>query len=421
MRSASQNDINLINAGLEDIVKGLAEKAEAGKCWVSVAPLLNWKKHLQLRDQIDRKWDELKWGYGTKIHFVPKLSKLAFGSGNDEVHLVDKSRERFFNHVIESSINFFMAEQHGGETSTADDETGSDMDTHDQTIIQGSGQSTAAQARGITTLTPAPAKHRKRGRGEENNDDHGGKRFRNNYDLESDVEALRRRVKRRWKSDAIMFAKHDEQLDTLKNEKTLDRIIMTGVFIQDMTGNLEERKPKMFDAVTNIIKSFMDDPPAPTYANHLNAQYNNPRRVPEIRFGSVENTLKVRKAYSDKIKECRATKIFPNELNGVNIGMALTKSTKIRIAILKALAKIVNDNTEKEVQAYCLEFQTQPMLKISIEVGVNKKTSRTYGLTEAIEHVSTHFYIRDQDLIEAYTLAGNMKHLEQKFVVLRNA
>ena len=141
MRSASQNDINLINAGLEDIVKGLAEKAEAGKCWVSVAPLLNWKKHLQLRDQIDRKWDELKRGYGTKIHFVPKLSKLAFGSGNDEVHLVDKSRERFFNHVIESSINFFMAEQHGGETSTADDETGSDMDTHDQTIIQGSGQS----------------------------------------------------------------------------------------------------------------------------------------------------------------------------------------------------------------------------------------------------------------------------------------
>ena len=100
--------------------------------------------------------------------------------------------------------------------------------------------------------------------------------------------------------------------------------------------------------------------------------------------------------------------------------MALTKSTKIRIAILKALAKIVNDNTKNEVQAYCLEFQTQPMLKISIEVGVNNKTSRTYGLTEAIEHVSTHFYIRDQDLIEAYTLAGNMKHLEQKFVVLRN-
>ena len=89
--------------------------------------------------------------------------------------------------------------------------------------------------------------------------------------------------------------------------------------------------------------------------------------VLEIHFGSVENALKVHKAYSDKIKECRATKIFPNELNSVNIGMTLTKSTKIRIAILKGLAKIVNDNTEKEVQAYCLQFQTQPMLKIAIE------------------------------------------------------
>ena len=113
--------------------------------------------------------------------------------------------------------------------------------------------------------------------------------------------------------------------------------------------------------------------------------------------------------------------IFPDELNGVNIGMTLTKSTKIRIAILKGLAKIVNNNTENAVNAYCLEFQTQPMLKISIDIGVNKKTSRTYGLTEAIEHVSENFYIHDQDLIEAYTLAGNMKHLEQKFVVLRNA
>ena len=61
------------------------------------------------------------------------------------------------------------------------------------------------------------------------------------------------------------------------------------------------------------------------------------------------------------------------------------------------------------------------MLKISIDIGENKKTSQTYGLTEAIEHVAEYFYTRDQDMMEAYTLAGNMKQLEQKFVVLRNA
>ena len=101
--------------------------------------------------------------------------------------------------------------------------------------------------------------------------------------------------------------------------------------------------------------------------------------------------------------------------------MTLTKSTRIRIAILKGLAKIVNDNTEPAVTAYCLEFQTQPMLKIVIEIGENKFTSRTYGFTEAIEHVSENFRIMDRNLVEAYTLAGNMKQLEQKFVVLKTS
>ena len=60
------------------------------------------------------------------------------------------------------------------------------------------------------------------------------------------------------------------------------------------------------------------------------------------------------------------------------------------------------------------------MLKVVIEIGKDKKTSRTYGFTEAIEHVEENFRIRDQDLVEAYTLDGNIKQLEQKFVRLLN-
>ena len=60
------------------------------------------------------------------------------------------------------------------------------------------------------------------------------------------------------------------------------------------------------------------------------------------------------------------------------------------------------------------------MMKVVIDLADNKSTSRTYGYTEAIEHVTEHFGIDDQDMIEAYTLAGNMKGLDQKFVVLKN-
>ena len=111
MRTSGHDDINLINAALEEIIKGLADKSKQGECWTTVASLLHWKKHQTIRDQLDKKWDDLKKTYGQKVHFIPKLSKLAFGSGNDDVHLVDKSRERFFNHVLESSISYFVMEK----------------------------------------------------------------------------------------------------------------------------------------------------------------------------------------------------------------------------------------------------------------------------------------------------------------------
>ena len=60
------------------------------------------------------------------------------------------------------------------------------------------------------------------------------------------------------------------------------------------------------------------------------------------------------------------------------------------------------------------------MLKIIIEIGKDKKTTRTYGFMETIEYVEQNFSIRDQDLVEAFMLAGNTKQLEQKFVVLKN-
>ena len=97
-----------------------------------------------IRDQLDKKWEDLKKTYGNKVHFIPKLSKLAFGSGNDNVHLVDKSRERFFYHVLELSINYFVTER-TDEGTTTEENSGSDMETNDVTIVQGGRQSSSSQ------------------------------------------------------------------------------------------------------------------------------------------------------------------------------------------------------------------------------------------------------------------------------------
>ena len=414
MSSSGNGDIKLINSALEEIVKGLSEKTKPGNCWTSVAPPLPWKKHANQRDQIEKRWEELKQIYSKKVHFIPKLSKLAFGTGNDEVHLVDKSRERFFLHVIESSITAFMSES-SGEESAGDEERSIDMDINEQTIIHPKSQ-------GPRTSTPALTFRSAKRKATTNIEEYAQlKRIKNKPESDTGIDQLTKRVEQRWRSDNLLLAKHDEQLDILKNEKNLDRIVISGVHIAELTGNLDEQKPKMFEAVTKILKSFMDDPPAPTFAKHLNAQYKTPRRVLEVRFGDTDKAVLVRKTYAKKVIEFQNAKNFPVELNGVGIGMTLTKSTRIRIAILRGLAKIVGDNTEQNVKAYCMEYQTQPLLKIVIELDANRKTTRTFGFTEAIEHVAEHFGIQDHDLVDAYTLAGNTRQIEQKFVVLRSS
>ena len=407
MKNAGVEDFNLISSAVEEIVRVLANKSKNGDFSTSIAPILPWKKHSLIRDNLDRTWEDLRKKYGKVVHFIPKVSKLAFGTGSDDVHLVDKSRERFFNHVVESSLEYFVKERIEGDSTM---EEGEDISSNDRTIIPSNN---------FHSSTPVPERLGKRKAIDL--DSGQTKRYRSNTGLEEEVHYLRTRMEQRWRSDALIFAKHDEEIDTIRNQKNLERIVISGVLIDELQGNIEQTRPIMIAAVNKILNSFMDDPPVPTYVKHLNPQFKTPRRVIEVRFENPDLAVLVRKTYSNKIKDFRKSKQFPNEINRVNFGMTLTKSTRIRIAILKGLAKIVNDNTEPAVAAYCLEFQTQPMLKIVIEIGENKFTSRSYGFTEAIEHVSENFRIMDRNLVEAYTLAGNMKQLEQKFVVLKTS
>ena len=151
-----------------------------------MAPLLPWKKHQHIRDALDKKWEELRQKYKEKVHFIPKLSKLAFGVGNDDVHLVDKSRERFFNHVIESSLAAFVCERQD-KHSTADEDDSIDMDTQDQTIVQGRIQSTS---------TPNTFRQTKWRRREDEPENIISKRARNYHPDSDNLESLRRKVKK---------------------------------------------------------------------------------------------------------------------------------------------------------------------------------------------------------------------------------
>ena len=68
---------------------------------------------------------------------------------------------------------------------------------------------------------------------------------------------------------------------------------------------------------------------------------------------------------------------LPPELNGVNFEMTLTKSTRIRIGILRGLAKIVNNKIEPEVW----NINSRRCWRLSLKwVKINRHHARTASL-----------------------------------------
>lgn len=228
----------------------------------------------------------------------------------------------------------------------------------------------------------------------------------------------------------MFFAKHEEGLDTVKNEKNLDKILFSGVYIEKLEGTTLDKIPVMKEGVYKVLDAFMDftenedgskDYPEIIFISHLNPQVKSGWRVIEARFESKEAAGTIREEFGRKRKEMRRTGIVPDSLKGIGINLSVTKETKIRIEVLRALAKIVNAHTTEECNAFVLQFVPRPMLKIIIKKSEQVSYSRVFGYTEAIAHVQELYPINDQDLIEAYNKAGNMRNLEHKFVLLKES
>ena len=167
------------------------------------------------------------------------------------------------------------------------------------------------------------------------------------------------------------------------------------------------------EALTPIMKElFGDDFPVPIFVSHLNAHIPSNRRVIEAKLENQETAAKVRKAYGDKMKSCRETNLYPDTLRGMNIAMSVTRSTRVRIEILRALAKVVKSNSQKNVDAYVLQHLTRPLLKVTITIPKKEvTTSRTYGFAEAVEFVSCRYRIQDRDLLMHTKLRETWKTL----------
>ena len=93
---------------------------------------------------------------------------------------------------------------------------------------------------------------------------------------------------------------------------------------------------------------------------------------------------------------------------GVSITPALTLATRVRIAMLKTMAKLIEDEFEA-TSTWVIQHVARPVLKVEQEEKDGKKILTSYGFAQALafclkEMPEVRF--SDQQLFTAYTIAG---------------
>jgi hypothetical protein len=212
--------------------------------------------------------------------------------------------------------------------------------------------------------------------------------------LENEVE------ERRW-YDNLLFARTREELDTIWNKSKEDRIVMTG-----LTSNIPPpcewaaKKEWIRDLVTVTLKKVL--PEFNGKLGFINQGKNNGRDIPMVEVKCDSAAAETRK---------KDPKIFGR----LYIANSVSLSTRVRVDIMKAIAKKLNN---KVVAAHVAAYSSRPILHIK-NVGKPDNTSRAYTFVDSVSQFGGA--VVQDDLEEAYRRAGSafVGQMEQHFVVLR--
>ena len=223
-----------------------------------------------------------------------------------------------------------------------------------------------------------------------------------------------------------MSAGTKEDLDKTENEKNMNKIVFSGVEIHDLWAadlTWAIRLEKIKTAITDFIKIIdLEGTYDLGFVRHLNFKLKGTRQILEVTMGSESQAKALRKAYGAKVKTWRENNDFPNAVKGMSIGPSLTLATRVRIAILHALAKEIKAAIE-DTNAWVIQHVARPILKIETTQNNNNKTTLTLGFAQAIAYYKQelpHSNLSSQDLYDAYAIIGNRFSLEinHYFVIL---
>lgn len=343
---------------------------------IIVGPLLPWKKH---SPELKRTAVDVLKDLKTKFPGIKQIARppsLSFTK--DNVHLTERAAKIHYRTVYKASYETFYCKE---DDYLTEDEGAKPMDiTTDQELEFSTRKKRKTREDDETsseeTTDPQDAE------GPSKHSIHTPEfQF-----IMNKLENLRQQITSRWNVDLLVSAGTKEDLDKIENNLNMNKVVVMGLDIPDLweSDDWKMRIAHIKDSVSDLFK-FIN--PGSNYnigfVRHLNAKLKAARQIVEVTLDSEKIGRSIRKAYSARIKEWREKKLFPDRMNGVSITPSLTLATRVRIAILKAIAKMMPEEFE-DTEAWVIQHVARPVLKVEQKEKDGRKILTSYGFAQAV-------------------------------------
>ncbi len=301
----------------------------------------------------------------------------------DGVHLNPSGGERFLAH-LDSQLQTMLVLASSDGCSPMDQEQDPDCQAITTILVEPQLDSIESIAQAVTNLSR----------------------------VTSDFEFFARR---RFKDDDLIFARLKEESDADLNKSREDRVVITGLPPPSLSVTSHSAKKEHYSGVVSRLVTLAcaaADPLPKVLDVYINLRKDRGQPLIEARLDSVSGAQLFRREGAKLAKAEQAefaTLFFAN---------SVTQSTRVRIEVLKALAKKLTTPTEN---AYVQGFISKPMLQYRVKEGFQSSADgigRGYSYVDAISKFGTK--LSDRDLTVAYTRAGTTFRgaMSQYFVVM---
>jgi hypothetical protein len=222
-------------------------------------------------------------------------------------------------------------------------------------------------------------------------------------------------LSRRFDADNMMFARIREELDAAANLKREDRVVVNGITSRtplpvDNRQRLEKLKELAMEIFLEIKPDFKG---RILFASQGRSAEHDLPSV-EVKIDKVEHAIAIRKAFASH----RKNGLLKGNLEKVFIANSVNPPTRVRIEIMKAIAKKISNDKDL---AYVVGFIPRPVMHIKKRGGGDQAPFKTYSFVDAIKYHGA--VLVQDDLGGAYAQAGRAfeGQLQQNFIVLRDS